>query len=182
MDLRTKDDYLDAGMELLAEGGVGAITIARMCTKLRVTKGSFYHHFIGVEDFRSQLLEHWASERKEQVRAAATAVSDPAERLLVLLDFGVTLHHEAEAAIRAWAHSDPVALQVREQVDASRERTIAQAYREVGVPTEQADFFGRLAVIVLIGAQHRAESTDRDALRDVFARMHAIAMATAQRG
>jgi hypothetical protein len=34
---------------------------------------------------------------------------------------------------------------------------------------------------VLIGVQHRTESTDRDALRDVFNRMHTIAMATAQR-
>lgn len=155
-------------MELLADEGVSALTIARLCGALGVTKGSFYHHFRGVEDFRTQLLTHWASERSAQVVAAADAIDDPVRRLRVLLEAGVHLPHEAEAAIRAWSRRDPEAWQVRVAVDEARERIIGEAFRAAGVDAEQAELYGRLAVVTLVGAQHRGERTDRRALRAMF--------------
>lgn len=175
-DVRSPRSYFDAGMDLLADEGVGALTIARLCGALGVTKGSFYHHFRGVEDFRTQLLTHWASERSAQVVAAADAIDDPVRRLRVLLEAGVHLPHEAEAAIRAWSRRDPEAWQVRVRVDEARERIIGEAFRAVGVPAERADLYGRLAVVTLVGAQHRGERTDRRALRAMFDWMLASAL------
>lgn len=176
---RGKQDYFDAGMDLLGSGGVGAVTIARLCQALGVTKGSFYHHFTGVEDYRTQLLVHWSTEREQQVTAAAAASTDPYERLDLLRDSSVSLHHEAEAAIRAWSRIDADAWQVRATVDAAREHTVAQAFEAVGVPPDRAEFFGRLAVVVLVGAQHRAETTDRAALLEMYSWLEAMALATA---
>ena len=51
-----KADYFDAGFELLASGGVGAVTIAALCYRLGVTKGSFYHHFSSQTAFQNELL------------------------------------------------------------------------------------------------------------------------------
>ncbi len=173
-----KQDYFDAGMELLAHGGVRAVTIARLCAALGVTKGSFYHHFRGVDDFTAQLLTHWATERQQQVLVAADAVADPMRRLDVLREFAVALHHEAEVAIRAWSRTDSAAWQVREKVDAARGHTVAQAYREIGVPADVAETLGRLGVAVLVGSQHRSEVTDRTALRELYIRLHEMTMAT----
>ena len=92
-DAKGRHDYFAAGMDLIAKGGVRAVTIARLCAELGVTKGSFYHHFRNVEDFRRQLLTHWSSERERQVSVAASAVADPIQRLEVLRDFAVGLHH-----------------------------------------------------------------------------------------
>ena len=39
-----RNDYFEAGLDLLAEGGVQAQTIANLCERLAITKGSFYHH------------------------------------------------------------------------------------------------------------------------------------------
>lgn len=179
MSAKGKQDYFDAGMDLLGSGGVRAITIARLCAALGVTKGSFYHHFDGVEDYRRQLLAHWSTEREHQVTAAAAAATDPYERLDLLRDSSVSLHHEAEAAIRAWSRTDADAWQVRATVDATRERSVAQAFEAVGVPPDRADFFGRLAVVVLVGAQHRAETTDRVALLEMYSWLEDMALATA---
>ncbi len=176
-DVRGRYDYFAAGMDLLARGGVGAVTIARLCAELGVTKGSFYHHFRNVEDYRRQLLTHWSSERERQVLVAASAVSDPLERLDVLRRFAVSLHHEAEAAIRTWSRTDPEAWAVREKVDAARERTISQAYRDAGLPEDEADALGRSAVAILIGIQHRGDSVDRDQLDALFVRLHQVAFA-----
>lgn len=177
MEPRGKQDYFDAGMELLASGGVRAVTIARLCAALGVTKGSFYHHFRGIDEYTGQLLEHWATERERQVIVAARAVADPMRRLDVLREFGVALPHEAEVAIRAWSRTDSAAWNVRERVDAARERAVAQAYREIGVPADVADMLGRLGVAVLVGAQHRSEVTDRNGLRELYVRLHEMTMA-----
>lgn len=177
MEQRGPQDYFDAGMALLADGGVGAVTIARLCAELGVTKGSFYHHFRGVDDFKSQLLAHWAAEGEHQVLQAAAAVSDPFERLDVLRELGIALHHEAEVAIRAWSRTDAEAWAVREKVDAARERTVAAAYEEVGIPAEAAELLGRLGVAVLVGAQHRGARTDRAALRELYERLQQMTAA-----
>jgi AcrR family transcriptional regulator len=161
-------DYFAAGMELLAHEGVGALTIARLCTALGVTKGSFYHHFRGIEDYRTQLLAHWATERERQVVIAAQTVSDPYERIEMLRNVGLHLHHEAEVAIRAWSRTDADAGRVREKVDAARERVVADAYTEVGVAPDVAALLGRISVAVLIGAQHRGATTDREALAAMY--------------
>lgn len=175
---RSRQDFLDAGMTLLAAAGVRGVTIARVCAALGVTKGSFYHHFRGVDEFTHDLLTYWAVERESQVVATAAAVTDPMERLDVLRDVGVALHHEAEVAIRAWSRTDHEAWTVREQVDAARERTVAEAYREVGVPADVAAMLGRLSVAVLIGAQHRGAETDRAALLDLYRHLQEMTVAT----
>jgi hypothetical protein len=59
-----------------------------------------------------------------------------------------------------------------------RERTVAEAFREVGVATDVAQMLGRLGVAVLVGAQHRGEATDRDSLREMYLRLHEMTMAT----
>lgn len=164
-------------MELLGTDGVGGLTIARLCAALGVTKGSFYHHFRGVEDFRTQLLTHWATERADQVATAAAAVDDPVRRLRVMLEAGVHLHHEAEAAIRAWSRRDPEAWRVRVAVDEARERIVGEAFRAAGVPAGPAEMYGRLAVVTLVGAQHRGERTDRAALKQMFDWMLVAALA-----
>lgn len=163
-----RGDYLAAGMDLLAGEGVGGLTIARLCTALGVTKGSFYHHFRGIEDYRTQLLAHWANTLERQVVAAARLVADPFERIEMLRSVGLHLHHEAEVAIRAWSRTDADAGRVREKVDAARERVVAQAYVEVGVAPDVAELLGRISVAVLIGAQHRGATTDREALAAMY--------------
>lgn len=163
-----RDDYCRAGMSLLAEDGVAALTVTQLCAALGVTKGSFYHHFRGIEDYRSQLLEFWAGQQEAMVGAALREERDPREWIELLRRFGVGLPHEAEVAIRAWSLTDPAAGEVRERVDAGREALVARAYREVGAPADVADQLGRVLTAVLIGAQHRGGTTDRDSLAGMF--------------
>lgn len=176
MAARSRADYFDAGLRLLAEGGVQAVTIANLCVALGVTKGSFYHHFDNVEAYRGQLLNHWAIELQRQVAEEVASASDPMERLEALRLQAVHAHHEAEAAIRLWARSDVEASRLREKVDSSRERAVTEAYRAIGVPREEADMLGKLAVVVLIGAQQREAGVDRDRLAAMYRWLHESAV------
>ena len=74
VSIRTRDHFLEAGLDLLAEGGVSAVTIAALCDRLGVTKGSFYHRFDDVAAFHAALLSSWeAGTHAPELRRRAVA-------------------------------------------------------------------------------------------------------------
>jgi AcrR family transcriptional regulator len=167
MSTLTRDDYLAVGLDLLAEGGVSAVTIAALCDRLRVTKGSFYHHFSSVPDFHRALLASWEQSTYEKIEEAR-AVTDSHKRLSVLKELGVAAHHEAESAIRAWGRSSPAAAAVVRRVDAAREANLVESFREIGIPPTRARHLARIGLATLIGTQSLERPVDRKRLLAVF--------------
>jgi AcrR family transcriptional regulator len=174
VEAKTRSDYFEAGLRLMGDGGTGAVTIARLCEALDVTKGSFYHHFRNIEDYRLQLLKHWAVEREGQIAEALALADGPLQRTVAMREHAVGLAHEAEAAIRSWSRRDDMVDAIQQRVDSERERAIADAYSEVGVPTEVATRLGRIAVGLLIGVQHRSRPVDRGSLDDMYRLLHEL--------
>jgi AcrR family transcriptional regulator len=164
-----RTQYFELGLDLLAEGGAKAVTIEALCTRLRVTKGSFYHHFAGVRDFVSQLLAYWEDRYGQRLAREALAACGPAE-LIPLLKHGASreVHHEAESAIRALAQSDPEAAEVQRRVDQGREDLLIDAYTGAGVPATSAATLARIGMAILIGTQQRERPVDRDRLFALF--------------
>jgi AcrR family transcriptional regulator len=167
MSTLTRDHYLAVGLDLLAEGGVSAVTIAALCDRLGVTKGSFYHHFASVPDFHVALLAGWEQSTYERIEEAR-AVTDSHKRLGVLKELGVAAHHEAESAIRAWARSSPPAAEVVRRVDAAREANLVESFRELGIPLTRARHLARIGLATLIGTQSLERPVDRQRLLAVF--------------
>lgn len=168
MERRNRADYFDAGLELLAEGGLGALTIANLVDRLQVTKGSFYHHFSSGPDYQASLLAHWAGERADQLRAQVASVADPQARLDVLKRLAVQVEHEAESAIRAWARTDPVAAEAQRAVDVEREELLTASFRELGMAPTRARDRARIGVAILVGTQQIEDRVDRRRLARVF--------------
>jgi AcrR family transcriptional regulator len=177
VEARTRDDYFEAGLRLVGEAGSGAVTIARLCEALDVTKGSFYHHFRNIDDYRLQLLKHWAVEREGQIADALAQADGPVQRAVAMREHALGLAHEAEAAIRSWSRRDPAVDAMQQRVDAERERATAEAYREAGVPDEVAQVLGRIAVGLLIGVQHRSRPADRNGLEMMYRLLHDLVVA-----
>lgn len=168
VERRTRSDYFEAGLELLAEGGVGATTIANLCDRLQVTKGSFYHHFSSGPDYQAALLDHWAGERADQLRAQVASVPEPLARIDVLKRLAVGIEHEAESAIRAWARTDPVAAKAQRAVDEEREDLLDASFRELGLPAARSRTLARIGVTVLVGSQQLEDHVDRARLATLF--------------
>ena len=53
------NDWITAGLELLADDGIGGVKIQRLCERLGVTKGSFYWHFTDLDAFLGAMAKHW---------------------------------------------------------------------------------------------------------------------------
>lgn len=142
---RTRDDLLTQGLALLAEGGIDALTIDALCTRIGATKGSFYHHFTGRDDFLRALLEHWATPRP----ASASRARSPRRRMEALLP----ADQGPETAIRAWAMRDPTARDYQRRVDARRLDELEALLGEATGDPARAALLARMGYALLLGAQ-----------------------------
>ena len=157
----TPKDYFEAGHDLLAEGGIQAVTIANLCHRLQVTKGSFYHHFRSVEVFHDRLLDDWFTEHVARRKAVTDALADPRQRLEAMRHFAVDRRHDTEAAIRAWARSSPRAAEVQRRIDTTRRAYVVDVCRALGIDRRRGQMFAELSIVTLAGAQNLCRPVDR---------------------
>ena len=157
---RTKSRFFVAGMEILAEDGLGGLKLAALCRRLEVTTGSFDHSFDSWQEFTRQLIENWREERTLRAAELARVEVDPAERVELLLRLGVNLPHSAEAAIRVWAGLDAEVAAIQESVDGERLATATEAIAElIDDPVEASDL-ARVAFFLLVGFEQSTVGQD----------------------
>lgn len=111
-----REAYFVAAYQLLAEQGCAAVTVAALCERQGVTKGSFYHHFANTAEFTNGLLACWET-TVDQLLVLTRAIRDPARQLEALWPAWVSRPHQAEAALRSWANSNPIVATVFHRVD-----------------------------------------------------------------
>jgi AcrR family transcriptional regulator len=163
-----REGFFTAAMALLARDGRSGLRLAALCRDVGVTSGSFYHHFGGWDDFVDALLEHWETVDTHRLADLAGREPDPEGRLDVLKHLALTFPHEAETAIRAWAHGDARVAVVQARVDEQRRRVVADALVAADVDDERAGRLADLALAVLIGRQQRLGPTDVGELLVLF--------------
>ena len=161
-------DYFAAAFELLAEGGVSALTTTNVCTRLGVTTGSLYHHFKSGPAFYEAVIDHWENAVSPELRRRADQAGDPVDRLEALHEMALTGDHDAEKAIRAWASSDPMVAAAQQRVDEAREQHLTDAYVAVGIPPARALRLARIGFTILIGSQQLGSRIDRARLADAL--------------
>jgi AcrR family transcriptional regulator len=164
----TPEDYFREALAVLGEYGSDALTIAMMCERLEITKGSFYHHFGGMPGFVTQLLEYWEREHSERLIRISRAQPDPTLRIMTLTDMGVGLPHASEAAIRAWGRSNPEVAEATSRVDRRRERHLVDAIAALGIDRQRARVLARIGLNLLVGVQQREHPVDLKRLRQMF--------------
>ncbi|PVZ10200.1 TetR/AcrR family transcriptional regulator [Actinomycetospora cinnamomea] len=170
MPTATPRSYFDEALRLLAREGRNGLRIGRLCAALGVTSGSFYHHFGSWEGFVAALLEHWEREEVGRIVELVNASDDPVERVTRMKYLALTVPHEAETAIRAWATVDPVVDAAQRAVDRGRLRALADVLAPVIDDAERRERLAALGVAVLAGHQQIAgvASVDLSSLLDEF--------------
>lgn len=165
---QSKDDYYRTALDLLADGGVGALTIANLCTRLGVTTGSFYAHFAGTREFYTAFLEQWEVGRVYQLKEQVACTVDPLDRIGLLRRLAISVNHEAESAIRGWARADPLVAEFQRRVDQSREKALLQAFLDIGINKDEARVLARIGLTILVGTQQIEDKVDRKRLDALF--------------
>jgi AcrR family transcriptional regulator len=154
MTRKTRQDWAVAGLGLLRAEGEDAVTLERLCAALGRTKGSFYHHFSDIAQLYEAMFEQWRATQTEAVIVASNAAStNPAQRARALHARVMTLDHELELAIRAWALRDERARRAVTEVDAERVAYLTKLRDAAGTP--EAAIVAELEYLVFLGAQQR---------------------------
>jgi AcrR family transcriptional regulator len=164
---------LDAGLALLAADGFLALTVDRVCAEVGRSKGSFYHHFGGVDGYVVALLDHWRESHTEEVVRRVERETDPWVRRRALMDQAFTLSHAVERAMRVWGAADPRA---RAAIGAVDERRIAYLAGIIAAVAPEgrarlASDFARLEYAALVGLHQLHPDGDPRWLAALFTRL-----------
>lgn len=145
--------WLNAGLEALRKGGVGAVRVERLAGDVGVTKGSFYHHFRDRGALLEEVLEYWAREMTDaEFERIQTLRGGLAPRLLALaedvLEKGMGRY---DPAVRAWAREDRKVAAAVAQVDRRRIKALAGFFEEGGFAAAEARVRARTFYTFLLG-------------------------------
>jgi AcrR family transcriptional regulator len=136
--------WVEAGLAELARGGIDAVRVEVLATRLGVTKGGFYRRFRDRRALLDALLETWVRGREaaieQQTEVGKNSAAERLQALIRLYSERVSAHGIAiELAIRQWARSDPTAAAAAAKVDAARLKRVARLYRQLGLDARQAE-------------------------------------------
>jgi AcrR family transcriptional regulator len=146
------EDWELGALEMIAEQGVGALAVEALARRLGVTKGSFYWHFRTREALLEAALERWERHDESEVLAQIEPIADPRDRLRELFHRvarEVQSHRIYAALLQALDHAAVLPLIAR--VSQRRMEFLAIAYRQSGMPREQALHRARLTYAAYVG-------------------------------
>ena len=157
----TADDWIQAGFELLADGGPNGLRIGPLCDRLAVTKGSFYWHFTDMSAYRAAVTDAWGSLHDERRRSFERMhCADPRQRLTVMMQTLVRPDHWAlERAMRVWALTDEGVLASVQRSDDRVLCAVRQAFADYGFDGREADLRAGVLMAAGIGLLHSSSAT-----------------------
>jgi AcrR family transcriptional regulator len=134
----SRNDWLLAGFRGLVAHGPAALQVQALARDLGTTKGSFYWHFKDLGDLHAALLDLWQTRalppetETEPVAQAATVLRRLVQQAANHDDpaLGVA---SVDAALRAWARSEPAAAAALARVDRARLDRLSELLTRCGV-------------------------------------------------
>jgi AcrR family transcriptional regulator len=152
------DDWIQAGFAILAEEGIKALKIDRLCSRLSVTKGSFYWHFTDIAGYRSALVQAWGELRDDDRRHfGELAGLPPRERLSQMMSSLVSPRHwTLERAMREWARTDDDAAASVRAADHRVLAAVRQAFLDFGFDPDDAELRANATFAAGVGFLHLA--------------------------
>ena len=151
----TKQNWLDAGREVILESGFKGLTLQVLLGRLGVTHGSFYHHFKNRKALTEALLEEWQQQMVVNIIESTSQISGLGVRVDTLIAKGLEQSEQTqlEVAIRAQAFDDPVVAAYVEKVDALRlQHSRALALAATG-DVDRAEILGNMIHAIFVGSQ-----------------------------
>lgn len=156
------DDWAQAALDAIAEGGVGAVAVEALAPKVGASKGSFYWHFSDRGALIQAAVELWERTRTESVIADIAEVTDARERLRRLFTTAFTNPRggRIETALSACA-DDPRVSPVLQRVTERRLSYVTGIYEELGFDAESARRRAVITYSVYLGFFSLREASSR---------------------
>jgi AcrR family transcriptional regulator len=160
----SREDWIEAALQALADGGPPGVAVERLAARLGTTKGSFYWHFKDREELIAEALATWERDATDALIEELGEITDPAERLHVLMVAATELEEEEHPDVRLLpSASDPVVGEVVKRVQRKRLDFLARAFRDAGFAPAESRLRARLAYSLYLGwfQQRLVEDSER---------------------
>lgn len=147
--------WLDAAYEALVEGGVEAVKVLPLASRLGLARTSFYWFFRDREALLDALADRWAGRNTGALVAATRAYAD-SETEAMLTVIGCFLDPAAfdarfEFAVRSWALQSPEVMERVGAADRDRIAALAAMLEGWGHAPLDADVRARAVYLAQIG-------------------------------
>ncbi len=121
----TKDDWIKQSLNLVSKHGANILKIDSLCKKLKVTKGSFYHHFKNHKLFIDTILEYWYTTfTLDIIEQIQKHKNDPLKQIELLNEIIYSKDLNIEIEFRAWALRDKSFHNYIQKIDEARIKVI----------------------------------------------------------
>ena len=145
----SRDEWLEAALDALAEQGPGVLTIDKLCGHLGVSRGSFYWHFRDRNDFIESLVSFWDTRLTDAMASLSGAfVGGPLEKLEFLTEMLTSTNAgRYDIPIRAWAAKNELAAKAVQKTDQTRYTYVRSLFEELGFTGEDLEMRTRTYVV-----------------------------------
>jgi AcrR family transcriptional regulator len=170
-------DWTNFALKTLAREGFHALRAEVLARKLGVSRGSFYWHFVDLDDFHGKVIEHWRQTATEAVIADLERYESREERFDVLLLRALGRRNALETRMRGWAHNNAEAAQAVRDMDRRRRDYMERMLVEAGIAPALAATRVQLLYWTYLGAALSRSELAGKALARVVKELKRIAFA-----
>lgn len=155
MKIRFKrEDWLDFGLQRLADAGPEALKLHPLCEAAQRTIGSFYHHFEDHGAFINALMDHWRQEFTLGIVDQLDGLEDGNAQADKLNRLAIGLDRAIEVGVRHLASQNARAAEEVSKVDALRMDYVTQMYAErFNLAADEARSLSQLEYAAFVGTQ-----------------------------
>ncbi len=168
--------WIMAGFDLLVHQGPNSLTIQRLCEKLNVTKGAFYHWFKSKSELDMALLEAWSDHSTNSLIQLAARKSTPSERLQAMIHEGfvqlleTSTFNDVEIALEAWALSEPKVQKFVLKIRCTRFDFLFDIFKEMGMDKKSASQESMKVYCLALGISHLPIRPSKTDLLEIFSK------------
>jgi AcrR family transcriptional regulator len=160
----TARDWIDFALKILAHEGSDALKADVLARKLGISRGSFYWHFTGLDNFHARVIAHWKQAATEAIITDIERRESPEERLDALLRHAFGRGGSLEVRMRTWAENNAEAERAVSDIDRRRREYITHLLTEAGVAPPLAVTRAQLLYWTYLGAAFSRSRLTRERL------------------
>ena len=146
-----KEKWLQTGLDILNKTSYTDIKIEYLCKRLKVTKGSFYHHFKNVNDYYGKLFEYLFNNERIDLNQFIEDIPTPKGRLNYINQQIIKNISKEKVSIRAWGSHNKEVKQQLDEVDVTRIEYFNKLYLDIGLDPKKASIMAKLNFALLVG-------------------------------
>ncbi|WP_299652823.1 TetR/AcrR family transcriptional regulator [uncultured Tateyamaria sp.] len=151
----TRQDWMNAALTVLKQGGVEAVKVADLAGHLQVSRSSFYWYFKNRTDLLNALLEHWQNTNTAamvtQANAPARTITEACCNIFHCNIDTALFDNRLDFAIRDWARRSERVNTVLKAGDAARLDALTAMFTRFGYAPLEATARARVIYYMQLG-------------------------------